>query len=575
MIANLLIVAGLLALPPTMDVSEIARGQKGQCLTVFEGEEIEPFEFVVKGVMKGYLGPHRDLILVRLLGEKPEHTGVVAGMSGSPCSIDGKLIGALGYAFASFAKEPIAGITPIDDMLAVMKLPDEKRPYRLAQSDEEAGWEAFASGEAKPRAAQDGLVPIAAPLSMGGMPAAVREHFSPWFRELGFEPVGGGSAGSEPPTYELAPGSPITAILVRGDVDIAATGTVTTVEGREITAFGHPFMSGGAVSIPMAGASIVNTMVSQMRSFKMSAAGKVIGELTQDRLPAIGGYIGRSAKMLPVSGTIKTPAGEESFRFEVARDPGLSPRLIAVGLASVLGARIDAGHRGMLRIQATVKGEGLEPIPVSRVFAGEKNPQMATMAAVDVARMLAVLWRTPYGPPPGMEIELSAEMTAEPVEEWIDSIHLDRAAVNPGDSVSIAVRLMKTGGDYHTEAFELAIPENWAGRRLAIFAAGSGDANGLATMAKGYPNPKNLQDIARWLTGLRDAGSLYLLVVADGVGLQAEVDTLSFIPGTAVVQLSGVPTRVPQQMGIKFEEARKRPGVVMGVESVLLEVRGD
>jgi hypothetical protein len=558
-----------------MPVSEIERGQKGQCLTVFEGEEIEPFEFVVKGVMRGYLGPHRDLILVRLLGDKPEHTGVVAGMSGSPCSIDGKLIGALGYAFASFAKEPIAGVTPIGDMLAVMNLPEEKRPYRIADKNDEAGWKAFASGDVQPSSAQDGLVPIAAPLSMGGMPVSVREHFSPWFRELGFEPVGGGSAGNEPPTYELAPGSPITAILVRGDVDIAATGTVTTVDGEEITAFGHPFMAGGAISIPMAGASIINTMVSQLRSFKMSAAGSVIGELTQDRLPAIGGYVGRAAKMLPVSGTIKTPAGQDSFRFEVARDPGLSPRLIAVGLASVLGARIDAGHRGMLRVKATVKGEGLEPIPVSRVFSGEKNPQMATMAAVDVARMLAILWRTPFGPPPGIEIELEAEMTAEPIEEWVDSIHLGRAVANTGDTVSIAVRLLRDGGKYHTETFQLEIPQSWAGRSLAIFAAGSGDANGLATMAKGYPNPKNMKEIARWLTGLRDAGSLYLLVVADGVGLQAEVDTLSFIPGTAVVQLSGVPTRVPQRTGLKFEEARKRPGVVMGVEGALLKVRED
>jgi len=241
-------------------------------------------------------------------------------------------------------------------------------------------------------------------------------------------------------------------------VDIAATGTVTTVDGEEITAFGHPFMAGGAISIPMAGASIINTMVSQLRSFKMSAAGSVIGELTQDRLPAIGGYVGRSAKMLPVSGTIKTPAGRDSFRFEVARDPGLSPRLIAVGLASVLGARIDAGHRGMLRIKATVKGEGLEPIPVSRVFSGEKNPQMATMAAVDVARMLAILWRTPFGPPPGIEIELEAEMTAEPIEEWVDSIHLGRAAASAGDTVSIAVRLLRDGGDYHTETFQLEIP---------------------------------------------------------------------------------------------------------------------
>jgi hypothetical protein len=84
-----------------------------------------------------------------------------------------------------------------------------------------------------------------------------------------------------------------------------------------------------------------------------------------------------------------------------------------------------------------------------------------------------------------------------------------------------------------------------------------------------------LKEIARWLKGLRQAGSLYLLVIADGVGLQAEVDTFSFIPGSAVVQLSGVPTRVPQSTGLKYETARERPGAVMGAEAAFLNVRED
>ena len=213
----------------------------------------------------------------------------------------------------------------------------------------------------------------------------------------------------------------------------------------------------------------------------------------------------------------------------------------------------------------------VRPQILDLVLGKKSRAQLA--AAVDVARMLSYLWRTPFGPPPGFEIELEAEMSGEPMEEWVDSIHLGRSVASPGDTVGIAVRLLADGGKYHTEQFELAIPKRWAGRKLAIFAAGADDADAIAVMAKGSPNPKNLKEIARWLKGLRQEGSLYLLVIADGVGLQAEVDTFSFIPGSAVVQLSGVPTRVPQSTGLKYETARERPGAVMGAEAAFLNVR--
>ena len=343
-----LLVAASLSLPPIMPLDEVKPGQKGQCLTVFEGTQVEPFDFVVKGVMRDYLGPGRHLTMVKLLGDKPEFTGVVAGMSGSPCSIDGKILGALGYAFAAFAKEPIAGITPIEDMMKVMTLPDEKRPWKVAT---EGDWAAFTEGVAAVGSTNsEGLAPISAPMAIAGMPTYLRNHYSPWFRSLGFEPAGGGGGGHVADAPALEPGGTITAILVRGDVSIAATGTVTTVEGKEITAFGHPFMGGGAVSIPMAGGTILNTMATQRRSFKMSAPGPVVGELVQDRLPAIGGILGDGPVMFPVHGTVRTPAGKDDFKFEVARDAGLTPRLVAVGLSSVIGSRLDVGHRGMLRM---------------------------------------------------------------------------------------------------------------------------------------------------------------------------------------------------------------------------------
>ena len=148
---------------------------------------------------------------------------------------------------------------------------------------------------------------------------------------------------------------------------------MTTVEGNEITAFGHPFMGGGAVSIPMAGGTILNTMATQRRSFKMSAPGPVVGELVQDRLPAIGGILGKGPVMVPVHGTVQTPAGKDSFTFEVARDSTLTPRLVAVGLSSVIGSRLDVGHRGMLRMKASFRGKVLRPLNSHGCMPAEKR----------------------------------------------------------------------------------------------------------------------------------------------------------------------------------------------------------
>ncbi len=100
-------------------LSEIRRGQRGVAYTVFEGVTPEPMEVEILGVLKDSLGPGQDMILAKLHGTKPEYTGVVAGMSGSPVYIDGRLVGALSYRIGQFSKEPICGITPIELMLAV------------------------------------------------------------------------------------------------------------------------------------------------------------------------------------------------------------------------------------------------------------------------------------------------------------------------------------------------------------------------------------------------------------------------------------------------------------------------
>src|ERR1700691_5283323 len=105
--------------PEIFPLSQVQPGMKGEAYTIFAGDQIEKVDLVVIGVMPNFLAPRESIILVQLLGAKVEHTGVVAGMSGSPIYIDGKLAGALSLKLGQFAKEPLAGVTPIENILSL------------------------------------------------------------------------------------------------------------------------------------------------------------------------------------------------------------------------------------------------------------------------------------------------------------------------------------------------------------------------------------------------------------------------------------------------------------------------
>lgn len=577
------LVVAVVALPPVLPLDQLQPGQKGECLTVFEGDDIESFPFVVKRIIRNMNGPGKHVVMVRLLGEKAEFTGVVAGMSGSPCTVDGRLLGALGYAFGMFTKEPIGGITPIGGMLDVMTLPDEARPWRLPDTSE-GDWQALRQGKAPPTRAlaavsgmsDQGMRPIATPLSLGGVTPAVARHFEPWLRSVGFEPVQSGSGGaadgsSKPPP--LRPGSPLAAKLVGGDVEIAATGTVTSVEGDEVIAFGHPLFGAGAISLPMARATIVNTIVSAMRSYKMSVTGPVVGELTQDRITGVGGFLSRKPQVITVSGEVVTPRGTSKVSLEVARDLGLSPRLLAIGLAGSLAGRIDVGERGIVRLDATIEAGGIEPVRIRDVYSGEREGALVIQPAMDIAQTFGALWDTPFGPPPLMHIQLRLELDPDPQEEWVEAVQVDREWVRAGGEVELSVRLRQRDGPVSHERFLLKVPKSWASEDIEFVAAGAGGANQLARRVEGQPRPTSLADIGRWLSKKRPNGYVYLFAVRPGTGLRSGVQEMPFLPPSAVVTLGGGdPARQPRTHGLAWEERRSRRGIVSGQARAMVKV---
>ncbi|MGH9456331.1 MAG: SpoIVB peptidase S55 domain-containing protein, partial [Thermoanaerobaculia bacterium] len=365
-----------------LPVSEIRSGMKGYGVTSFEGTRLERFDVEILGVLRE-MGPGQDLILARVGSELLEHSGVIAGMSGSPIFIDGKLIGALAYSW-QFAKDPIAGITPIEEMLELARSGGTAATAATPASASEAiakllepkreHLDAMVAALARPQSAAAGALPIAVPLAFGSFASDTIDRFGGLFEAGGFMPVPSGSStggAAELTDTRFRPGDPIGAVLLQGDFTVAASGTVTHVDGNQVWAFGHPFLDMGAIEFPMAKSEVVAVLPSVARSFKISNTGPVVGALKQDRAAGIYGEIGAPVSMIPVEVTIDGPRGPETYEVELARHPILSPLLLAMVADSVVAVSERSSGERTIMLDCEIELEGVdEPVHVRDGWAG-------------------------------------------------------------------------------------------------------------------------------------------------------------------------------------------------------------
>ena len=310
----------------------------GVAYTVFQGTQPEPMDFDVLGILRNLNGPKGNIILVRMRGQKVEYTGVVAGMSGSPAYIDGKLAGALAFRIGEFSKEPIAGITPIGEMLEINQMDHSPGANGATGSVRSARNSTGASATAGPGVSPqnslhefaNALRPIDTPLVFSGFTEDAVRLFSSQFSEVGILPVmGAGSVSGGKQPEPLIPGSAVSALLVRGDMDIAATCTVTYIDATHLLACGHPLMQFGNTDLPMSKATVLATLPSPANAFKIVDTTEPAGVFVQDRHAGIMGLFGRDAKMIPVTLTVHgaTPGSgnDKVFHYEVLNNPHISP----------------------------------------------------------------------------------------------------------------------------------------------------------------------------------------------------------------------------------------------------------
>ena len=550
-------------------LSEVHRGLHGVAYTVFEGTQPETMDVEILGVLKNVLGPDQDMILARLHGSKPEYTGVVAGMSGSPVYIDGKLLGALSYRIGQFSKEPIAGITPIAEMLAVHSSPNAA--MWTAGNTTQSTTASYSSPGPAPVADSTDIHPIETPLVLSGFsPEAVRffqEHVS----VMGLTPVAGlGGSSSDDGHIDsssapLLPGSAVSALLVRGDLEIAATCTVTYVDPKQVLACGHPITRYGDVSIPMTKADVVATLASPLNSFKIVNTTQTIGAFTEDRSSAIRGVPGESARMIPV--IIHTHGGlrDRTLHMEVIDNPDITPGAVMVSLYESLLETNSYSEELTYELKGTVAIDGYPPLHLDSFIAPTEQLPSALRAALTVGQR----FQTVYGNSARVRNIQSIELNIDSLPGR-RSIQLERAqatqpAAHPGDTVMVEATLRPFRGEPKNLRIPIPLPLTLNPGPLRILLSDGATLDRLTTASSSNEGPLELSSIIHQMNSVHGDDRLYVTLLLPNAQAVVDGRTLASIP----ISMANVLEPLRTNRGISLNGESVVPVTSIPVEAML------
>ncbi|MGZ4839248.1 MAG: SpoIVB peptidase S55 domain-containing protein [Terriglobales bacterium] len=468
---------------PILPLSQVQTGMHGVAYTVFEGVTPEPMDVEVLGVMRNSNGPRGDIILVRLHGKKVEYTGVVAGMSGSPVYIDNKLVGAIAFRIGEFSKEPIAGVTPIEEMLEINAL--DQTPVPDAQS-ETAGTVSTTrtNGPGVAKGLQgfaNLLQPIETPLVFSGFTQDAISRFAPQFASAGIVPVmGAGSVSDEKQPEPLEAGSAVSAILVRGDLNIAATCTVTYMDPQRLLACGHPLLQFGVVDLPMTKARVLATLPSPMNAFKIINTTESVGTFVQDRHTGILGRFNKEPEMIPVTLSIHGTNKPKQFHYEVLNNSKLTPVAIMATVYSALQGVNDGGEDVTYRMNGNISVNGYSQVHLQNMFApSDGNQPTALQAALSLGDRFGRIYQNPYDKAKVKGVELDFDIVHERRSAQLESARTDVTEARPGDEIVVESVLRPYRGERIVRQVPVKIPTSTPNGTLRILIS---DGNTLDRM---------------------------------------------------------------------------------------------
>ncbi|HEV2699956.1 MAG TPA: SpoIVB peptidase S55 domain-containing protein, partial [Terriglobales bacterium] len=443
-------------------LEQVHAGMRGVAYTVFQGTKPESMDVEVLGVLKNANGPKGDIILVRLGGAKAEYTGVVAGMSGSPVYLNGKLAGAVAFRIGEFSKEPIAGVTPISEMLEISAL--DSTPSMVPVQAKSNSLMTKTSGPSVSSTSTDGfanyLKPIETPLVFSGFSEDAVRKFAPQFASQGVVPVMGvGSASDIKQPDPLVPGSAVSAILVRGDMDIAATCTVTYIDPTRLLACGHPLLQFGVIDLPMTKAQVVATLPSPLNAFKIVNATETVGSFVQDRHTGILGEFGKKPEMIPVTLTIHGGTTPKTFHYEVLNNARLSPVAISTTVYNALHGVNEYGDETTYTMTGAISVTGFPEVKLQDMFTSADGMQPAAMmAASAIGGSFGRIFDNAYNTPEIKGLNLDFDITNDRRWARLESARTDVSEARPGDEITVEILLRPYRGEAVIEHVPVRIP---------------------------------------------------------------------------------------------------------------------
>lgn len=556
-----LAVAGPSAQTAVIPVDEVRPGMVGVGRTVFAGDTIEEFKVHIIGVLKDVVGPNRDLILARLEGGPLAETGVIAGMSGSPVYIDGRLLGAVSYQLGQFPKEPIAGITPIAEMTdatALAPATPGTRPvaisWPLAAEDLMAIWArdlgrtpALTGGAASLPAGASSLLemasmlrPITVPLVSSGFSADVLAPMSPAFAARGFLPVSSSQADAKAQPVSssrrtLRPGDAMGVMLLSGDFMLGATGTVTHVDGDRVYGFGHPMYNLGPTEFPLTQADVHVVLPSLMTSSKLASFGEVVGTVQQDRATAVAGRLGSAPRMIPVSITLNSDRiPSRTFSFSMVRDHTFTPLLTFLTVANVLTSYERGAGPASYAVKGTATIREHGAISFEDIFAGD---QPASAASAYVAGPLTFLMKNATTPVDVENINLTIDAAEQSRTARIERVWLDTQRPRAGRDANVKVLLRTNSGEELLKTVSIHIPAHATGTlQLLVADATRLSAEDRRTTSRGA-EPQEVAQLIRTFNKARRNNRLYVRLSSPDRGAIVNGEPLAALPPSVLAVL--------------------------------------
>ena len=532
-------------------IEEIKPGQVGVGRTVFEGDTIEEFKVDILGVLHNIIGPQRDLILAKLEGGPLATTGVIQGMSGSPVYLDGRLVGAVSYALGSFPREPFAGITPIGEMTDAVR----SAGPRTGGSETPPAWPATSSevfaflnrlaeraaaplrptadfGIVGPPALADlvpTLRPIGAAMVFSGLDAGLDSDLRQALAPAGATGAASGATRPAAAALELRPGDPVGVSLVRGDLEIGATGTVTYVEGSNVYAFGHPFLNLGPTAFAMTRAHVYAVLPSLDSSLKIATLGPVIGTMSQDRATAIGGTLGAGPHELAVNITLTGDRGtERKFTFYVLHDQMLTPLFSYVAiLNSLISYQRQAG---VLSIDATgdLSFGANGRVSIDDAFTGDAA---LTAAATTLTAPIVAAAANEFRSVMPDKLDLSLRVSELQQSTTIERAWLDTTKPKFGATLSLQVQLRDYRGGAQTVSIPLTMPAQASGP-LTLLVSDAQTLSNLEQRDLRPGKPTSWDGLVAQFNAAPRSNRLYVRLISSGTGTVVGGETLPALPSS-------------------------------------------